>query len=162
MLAASATRDELATALVDAYGIDATTAAADTDAFLDALSKQDCWRREAATRSGHAEGGMVGAECAPDDARGAGPRRGEGHRSARSPACPFRPRAGWTRRAAQEAPTCLERALVRQRWLAAHGDHRAIAIGVTAPSREFAAHAWLVGEEDPVASAFLELTRLEP
>jgi len=40
MLAASATRDELAAALVDAYGIDATTAAADTDAFLDALSEQ--------------------------------------------------------------------------------------------------------------------------
>lgn len=62
----------------------------------------------------------------------------------------------------REAPTCLERALVRQRWLAAHGDQRAIAIGVTAPSRGFAAHAWLVGDEDPVAPAFLELTRLEP
>jgi hypothetical protein len=58
--------------------------------------------------------------------------------------------------------TCLERALVRQRWLAAHGEPRAIAIGVTAPSRGFAAHAWLVGEDDPQAPAFRELTRLEP
>jgi hypothetical protein len=59
-------------------------------------------------------------------------------------------------------PTSIERALVRQRWLAAHGDRRAIAIGVTAPSSGFIAHAWLVGEDDPQASAFHELTRLAP
>lgn len=59
-------------------------------------------------------------------------------------------------------PTCLELALVRQRWLAAHGEPRAIAIGVTAPSAGFAAHAWLVGEEDPDVPVFQELTRLEP
>jgi len=58
--------------------------------------------------------------------------------------------------------TCLERALVRQRWLIAHGEPRSIAIGVTAPSQGFAAHAWLVGEDDPVTSSYLELTRLEP
>lgn len=58
--------------------------------------------------------------------------------------------------------TCLELALVHQRWLAAHGEPRAIAIGVTAPSRGFAAHAWLVGEDDPQVPVFQELTRLEP
>lgn len=58
--------------------------------------------------------------------------------------------------------TCLERALVRQRWLAAHGDPRTIVIGVTPPSHGFNAHAWLLGEEDPWAGAFHELTRLEP
>lgn len=58
--------------------------------------------------------------------------------------------------------TCIERALVRQRWLAAHGEPRAIAIGVTAPSHGFLAHAWLVGEDDPQASAFHELMRLDP
>ena len=58
--------------------------------------------------------------------------------------------------------TCLEGALVRQRWLAAHGEPRAIAIGVTAPSQGFTAHAWLVGEEDAQAPVFHELTRLEP
>jgi Transglutaminase-like superfamily len=57
--------------------------------------------------------------------------------------------------------TCLERALVRQRWLLAQGKPRAIAIGVTAPSQGFTAHAWLVGEDDPVGSAYRELTRLE-
>lgn len=58
--------------------------------------------------------------------------------------------------------TCLERALVRQRWLIAHGEPRAIAIGVTAPSRGFTAHAWLVGEDDPQAFAYHELTRIDP
>lgn len=58
--------------------------------------------------------------------------------------------------------TCLERALVRQRWLAAHGRAVPIAIGVTAPSRGFAAHAWLVGEDDPVPAGYHELMRLEP
>ena len=62
----------------------------------------------------------------------------------------------------RQESTCLERALVRQRWLAAHGDPRPIAIGVTAPSRGFQAHAWLVGENDPLAPGFQELTRLEP
>ncbi len=58
--------------------------------------------------------------------------------------------------------TCLERALVRQRWLLAQGRPRSIAIGVTAPSQGFAAHAWLVGDEDPLVSSYRELTRLEP
>jgi Transglutaminase-like superfamily len=43
-------------------------------------------------------------------------------------------------------PTCLEAALVRQRWLAAHGVLRDVVVGVTAPSDGFRAHAWL---EDP-------------
>jgi Transglutaminase-like superfamily len=58
--------------------------------------------------------------------------------------------------------TCLEGALVRQRWLAGQGLRREIAIGVTSPSEGFSAHAWLVGEEDPTAQGFRELTRLQP
>jgi hypothetical protein len=58
--------------------------------------------------------------------------------------------------------TCLERALVRQRWLTAQGDPRTIVIGVTAPTKGFEAHAWLLDDEDPSAQAFYELTRLEP
>jgi hypothetical protein len=58
-------------------------------------------------------------------------------------------------------PTCLEAALVRQRWLSAHGVRRDVVIGVTAPSEGFRAHAWL---EDPtVATAnrpWHELKRL--
>lgn len=40
-------------------------------------------------------------------------------------------------------PTCLEAALVHQRWLRAHGVMRDVVIGVTAPSEGFRAHAWL-------------------
>lgn len=39
-LAGSATRDELVEALLETYGVDRRTAAADTDAFLAALSEQ--------------------------------------------------------------------------------------------------------------------------
>lgn len=62
----------------------------------------------------------------------------------------------------RQPSTCLERALVRQRWLAAHGQLREVIVGVTAPSAGFAAHAWLDGENDPCDSAFHELTRLAP
>jgi len=40
-------------------------------------------------------------------------------------------------------PTCLEAALVRQRWLRGHGVMRDVVIGVTAPTQGFRAHAWL-------------------
>lgn len=56
------------------------------------------------------------------------------------------------------SPTCLERALVLQRWLAEHGSARDVIIGVTAPSDGFAAHAWLDGEEH--GHDYAELTRL--
>jgi hypothetical protein len=58
--------------------------------------------------------------------------------------------------------TCLERALVRQRWLAAHGVARQVVIGVGSPSEGFRAHAWLEGEDDIVSAQFSELTRLAP
>ena len=54
--------------------------------------------------------------------------------------------------------SCLEGALVLQRWLAAHGDRRDVVIGVTAPGGEFAAHAWLEGE--PQTETFRELRRV--
>jgi hypothetical protein len=58
-------------------------------------------------------------------------------------------------------PTCLEAALVRQRWLRAQGVLCDVVIGVTAPSEGFRAHAWL---EDPNESRprqpWHELTRL--
>jgi Transglutaminase-like superfamily len=38
-------------------------------------------------------------------------------------------------------PSCLERALVLQRWLTARGQPRAVVIGVTAPGPGFRAHA---------------------
>ncbi len=57
--------------------------------------------------------------------------------------------------------TCLEGALVRQRWLATHGDPRDVVIGVESSSG-FAAHAWLDGDGYPPAAGFLELKRIAP
>lgn len=57
-------------------------------------------------------------------------------------------------------PSCLERSLVLQRWLAAHGDRRTVVVGVSAP-RGFRAHAWLDGEPMP-DPGFSEILRLAP
>ena len=56
--------------------------------------------------------------------------------------------------------TCLEAALVRQRWLAAHGMHRKVVIGVASPRDRFVAHAWVDGEEPAASQRFCELTRI--
>jgi hypothetical protein len=56
--------------------------------------------------------------------------------------------------------SCLERSLVLQRWLAAHGDARDVVIGTTGPAG-FLAHAWLDGDEYS-AARFVELSRLPP
>jgi Transglutaminase-like superfamily len=56
--------------------------------------------------------------------------------------------------------TCLERALVLQRWHASHGSRRDVVIAVRAGERPFEAHAWLDGEPDPAASSFSELMRV--
>jgi hypothetical protein len=56
--------------------------------------------------------------------------------------------------------TCLERALVLQRWHAARGRPREIVIGVRGPTEEFSAHAWLEGEPDGESRDFQELLRL--
>jgi hypothetical protein len=55
-------------------------------------------------------------------------------------------------------PTCLERALVLQRWYARQGEPRDVVIGVRGPTRDFQAHAWLEG--DPVATRYEELMRV--
>jgi hypothetical protein len=54
--------------------------------------------------------------------------------------------------------SCLERALVLQRWEASQGYPRDVVIGVTSPD-DFAAHAWLDGDPDE-AGEFAELLRL--
>lgn len=56
--------------------------------------------------------------------------------------------------------TCLERAVVLQRWRAAQGDAREIVIGVARSSDEIVAHAWLEGENDRLAPRFEELLRV--
>lgn len=58
------------------------------------------------------------------------------------------------------SPTCLERSLVLQRWLAACGQHRDVVVGVkVGPDGAFSAHAWLDGEPGG-AGDFQELHRL--
>jgi Transglutaminase-like superfamily len=58
--------------------------------------------------------------------------------------------------------SCLERALVLQRWEAAHGAPAAVVIGVQGPARGFRAHAWLEGRADRLAGTYEELVRLPP
>jgi hypothetical protein len=59
--------------------------------------------------------------------------------------------------------TCLEGALVRQRWLAAHGVMCDVVVGVTAPAAGFSAHAWLDrADSRAVTQRHVEITRLAP
>jgi Transglutaminase-like superfamily len=53
--------------------------------------------------------------------------------------------------------TCLVRALVRQRWHGAHGDRRAVVIGVDRGDRGVVAHAWLEGDAEDVDGAWTRL-----
>jgi len=60
-------------------------------------------------------------------------------------------------------PTCLERAVVLQRWRAEHGDPHEVIVGVSGTRDRFRAHAWL-DDEPPAAElgSFQELVRLQP
>jgi hypothetical protein len=62
------------------------------------------------------------------------------------------------------SPTCLERALVAQRWLLAQGDRRDVVIGVPTGFRagDSPAHAWLDGSTEAAGAAqrYTELHRL--
>ena len=60
-------------------------------------------------------------------------------------------------------PSCLERSLVLQRWLAAHGDPRDVVVGTEGGARtSFTAHAWLEGEPQPDGHNYVEMIRLAP
>jgi hypothetical protein len=54
--------------------------------------------------------------------------------------------------------TCLEAALVRRAWREAQGQRCDIVLGVSAPSDEFRAHAWL--DTDGADPRFVELGTL--
>jgi hypothetical protein len=56
--------------------------------------------------------------------------------------------------------TCLEQALVLQRWEAAHGRPADIVIGVKGAGDGFRAHAWLETMPDAPEGAFQEIMRL--
>jgi hypothetical protein len=55
--------------------------------------------------------------------------------------------------------TCLVESIVLQRWYAAHGEPRDLIVGVSDPTDEFRAHAWLDGEEPHADGPFHELLR---
>jgi transglutaminase superfamily protein len=56
--------------------------------------------------------------------------------------------------------TCLETALVLQGWRTAQGDAREVVVGVSTATSSFKAHAWLDGDQDPLAASFHELFRV--
>jgi hypothetical protein len=57
--------------------------------------------------------------------------------------------------------TCLERALVLQRWEASHGAGADVVIGVPGPGEDdFVAHAWLETMPDGAYARFHEIHRL--
>jgi hypothetical protein len=62
-----------------------------------------------------------------------------------------------------QSPSCLERALVLQRWLASAGDARDVVVGTEGGARgDFTAHAWLEGEPQPEGRRYVEMIRLSP
>lgn len=80
--------------------------------------------------------------------------------------CPDLPRSafrGVTGAMRRLSPTCLERSLVVQAWMAAHGDERDVVIGL--PRENFGAvpaHAWVDGTDHFSAATYLELHRVPP
>ena len=58
--------------------------------------------------------------------------------------------------------TCLERAVILQRWRAAQGDPHDVVVGVIGPGAHFRAHAWLDDEEPDGTVRYRELLRIRP
>jgi hypothetical protein len=58
--------------------------------------------------------------------------------------------------------TCLQRSIVEQAWRADHGDSRDVVIGVRRVNGEFAAHAWVEGDDPGSLDSWREITRLAP
>ena len=59
--------------------------------------------------------------------------------------------------------SCLERSLVLQRWLAAHGVARDVILGTEGTTLSgFSAHAWIDGDPQPPGRSYVELLRLSP
>ena len=67
---------------------------------------------------------------------------------------------GLQRALSQVSPTCLERALVLQAWLAAYTDAPDVVIGVRKGETDIEAHAWVDGNDSAFDPSYDELTRL--
>lgn len=61
------------------------------------------------------------------------------------------------------SPTCLERSMVLQKWLLAHGVPCEVVVGVRRGDDGVGAHAWLdVEDGEPATRPFVEIHRLPP
>ena len=79
------------------------------------------------------------------------------------PAVPERAGRAVRRVLRREHPSCFERSLVLQRWLAAQGVARDVIVGTEGGARgDFTAHAWLDGESQPDGHRYTEMLRLAP
>lgn len=78
------------------------------------------------------------------------------------PALPQRAARGVEALLRRRTHSCLEGALVRQRWRIAHGDPRDVIIAVSGPGDGFGAHAWVEGDPPGIDETMHELTRLRP
>lgn len=79
------------------------------------------------------------------------------------PAVPDRAGRAVRRVLGRQHPSCFERALVLQRWLAAHGCARDVVVGTEGGAGgNFTAHAWLDGEGQPAGHHYVEMLRLAP
>jgi hypothetical protein len=85
----------------------------------------------------------------------------DGARVAPPPRLPASARAGVLAVVRRRPSSCLERALVLQRWEGDHGAGGDVIIGVVGPSDGFRAHAWLETMPDGQPDAFHELLRLQ-
>jgi hypothetical protein len=59
-------------------------------------------------------------------------------------------------------PSCLERALVIQRWLATQGIERDVVVGTHGGAGDFSAHAWVDGTPQDGQHDYVEMIRLAP
>ncbi|MBY6539457.1 lasso peptide biosynthesis B2 protein [Rhodococcus sp. BP-349] len=59
-------------------------------------------------------------------------------------------------------PTCLQRSLIKQRWLAGHGVSADVMIGVDKSDATFAAHAWLDYESTYESNRFYRIIHRIP
>jgi hypothetical protein len=89
-------------------------------------------------------------------------RRGlDGARVSAPPSLPAHARRGVLAVIRRRPNTCLERALVLQRWEAAHGAGADVVIGVPAlGDDEFIAHAWLETMPDGQVGSYHEIHRI--
>ena len=94
---------------------------------------------------------MGARRAAPDRARPFPPTGSTGRASRPRRDSPASARAGVIAVVRRRPSTCLERALVLQRWEADHGAGRDVIIGVRGPGDAFRAHAWLETVPDGAA-----------